>query len=76
MIGPMELVLLLVLLVLPYSILWVIAFVDILRSEFRDNEKLIWVLAVIFAPVLGMLCYFLFGRKRKAAKRGVSGIDG
>ena len=74
MLGLMELVLLLIL--LPYSILWVIAFVDILKGEFRDNEKLIWLLAVILAPVLGMLCYFLIGRKRKTAKQGVPGIDG
>lgn len=47
-------------------LLWVIALWDVLRSQFASaNDKLIWVLVVLFAPVVGILFYFLAGRKNK-----------
>jgi hypothetical protein len=45
--------------------LWVIALIDILRSDFRGNDKVIWVLVVIFFPFLGSILYFIVGRSRK-----------
>ena len=50
------------------AILWIIALVDILRSDFEGNEKLIWVLLVIFLPFLGSLLYFTIGRSRKISR--------
>ena len=47
------------------AFLWIIALVDILRSEFRGNDKVVWVLVVIFFPFLGSILYFLVGRSRK-----------
>ncbi|MBS3908004.1 MAG: PLDc_N domain-containing protein [Syntrophaceae bacterium] len=44
---------------------FIIAFVDILRSEFEGNNKLIWLLAVIFVPLIGSIAYFIIGRKQK-----------
>jgi len=45
---------------------WLIALVDILRSDFKhQNEKLIWVLVILFVPVLGPILYFVIGRKNK-----------
>jgi hypothetical protein len=46
--------------------MWVIALADILRHEFQgSNEKLIWVLVVIFMPFLGSLLYFIIGRQNR-----------
>ena len=45
--------------------LWIVALVDILRSEFRGNDKLIWILVVIFFPFLGSILYFALGRSAK-----------
>ena len=45
--------------------LWVIALIDILRSDFQGNDKVIWVLVVIFFPFLGSILYFIIGRSRK-----------
>lgn len=45
--------------------LWIIALVDILRSDFRGNDKVVWVIVVIFFPFLGSILYFLVGRSRK-----------
>lgn len=42
------------------------ALVDIIRSDFRDsNTKLIWVIIVIFVPVIGSILYFIMGSKQK-----------
>ncbi len=47
------------------TILCVVALLDILRSEFTGSNKLVWLLAVVFFPLIGSLAYFLFGRKQK-----------
>ncbi len=52
---------------------WLIALVDILKSEFKDSSnKLIWILVTLFLPFLGPILYFLVGRKQ--AKKG-TGIN-
>jgi hypothetical protein len=64
MLGLTEIFLILVLLVVP---LWIIALVDILKNDFKGNDKLIWLLVVILLPFIGSLCYFFIGRKRRIA---------
>lgn len=56
---------LLMLLALFGFIHFIFAFVDILRSEFAGNNKLIWLLSVIFVPFAGSIAYFIIGRKQK-----------
>ena len=51
--------------------LWLIAFVDILRNEFKGNDKLVWLLVVCFVPFIGPLCYFFIGRKKKIGGKNV-----
>ncbi|MBM4334260.1 MAG: hypothetical protein FJ117_24145 [Deltaproteobacteria bacterium] len=38
---------------------FVIAFIDILKSDYEGNNKLIWLLAVIFVPLIGSIAYFI-----------------
>ena len=64
MIGPTELILVLVILVFAL-LLPLLALVDILKSKFEGNNKLIWVLVVILLPILGTILYFLIGRNQK-----------
>jgi len=45
--------------------LWIIALVDILRNEFTGANKVIWLLVVVFIPILGFILYFTIGRKQK-----------
>jgi len=60
--GFIELILLVfVFVLLPF----VMAFIDILRSEFEHNNKLIWIIAVLLAPVIGSIAYLLIGKKQK-----------
>jgi hypothetical protein len=46
-------------------ILWIIALVDCLKSEFSGNNKLIWVIVILFFPVVGPILYFLMGRGQR-----------
>jgi hypothetical protein len=46
---------------------FIFAFIDILKNEFTGNNKLIWIIAVLFAPVIGSLAYFIIGRKQRVA---------
>lgn len=44
-------------------VLDIIALVDLLGDDGRSTgSKVIWTLAVVFMPVLGVVLYFLFGR--------------
>ena len=51
-----------------YLFLSIIALIDILRSDFKGNNKLIWVLVVIFFNLLGILLYLTIGRQQKVTK--------
>ncbi|MFH0758257.1 MAG: PLD nuclease N-terminal domain-containing protein [Bacteroidota bacterium] len=42
-----------------------LALASVLTSEFRGNDKIVWVLIIIFLPFLGSLLYFLIGRDRR-----------
>jgi len=61
-IGLTELIILLFVIFAP---IWFVAFLDILKNDFKGNEKLIWLLVVIFVPFIGPPCYFFIGFKQK-----------
>jgi len=46
-------------------VFWIWALIDILKSEFTGSNKLIWLLAVIMVPMLGMILYWFIGREQK-----------
>lgn len=63
--SEIHLIIVFIFILLP-SIFWIIALIDILKSDFRDtNGKIIWVLVVIFLPVIGSILYFLIGKSQK-----------
>lgn len=43
----------------------IIALISIVNKSFPNNDKLIWVLVVLFMPILGSILYFLIGRPRQ-----------
>lgn len=63
-IGPQELILILIISLFLF-ILPIIALVDIIRSEFTGNNKIVWVLIVIFFNIIGSVLYFLMGKNQK-----------
>ncbi len=42
-----------------------IALIDILKSTFKENDKIIWVLIVLLLPVIGPILYFMIGKSKK-----------
>jgi len=64
MIGPWQAILILVFVVIGV-LPTVIALIDILKSEFKGNEKIIWVLVVLFTNFFGAILYFIIGRSQK-----------
>ena len=63
MIGLPDLIILFVLFL--FFLPFILAFIDILRSDFGGNNKIVWLLAVIFVPFIGAVAYFIFGRNSK-----------
>lgn len=43
----------------------VFAIVDIVRSRINDNDKIIWILIIIFIPIMGSILYFLLTQNRR-----------
>ena len=43
----------------------ILALVDILKNEFKGNNKIVWVLVVLFFNFFGAILYFLIGREQK-----------
>ncbi|UZD21662.1 PLD nuclease N-terminal domain-containing protein [Algoriphagus halophytocola] len=50
-----------------YFALWIYCLVDIVRSEFKDsNMKLIWIVIILFAQLIGPLIYLVIGKGTKS----------
>jgi hypothetical protein len=62
-IGLLQFVLILLVLLFP-----VVALISVFRNKFQGNEKLIWILLIIFLPILGAILYFVFGRGKRVKK--------
>lgn len=41
------------------------ALISALMNDFPGNEKIIWVLIILFLPFLGSVLYFLIGRDKR-----------
>ena len=46
-------------------ILPLLALISVLTSEFQGNDKIMWVLIILFLPFLGSVLYFAIGRDRR-----------
>ncbi len=60
MIGPFGLSL-----ILFFLLSTIIALIDIVKNEFSGNNKIVWLLVVLFGNFLGAILYFIIGRKQK-----------
>jgi hypothetical protein len=43
----------------------IMALISVLMNEFKGNDKIMWVLIIIFLPFLGSLLYFMIGRGKR-----------
>ena len=45
-------------------VLDIIAIVDVLKSSMDTGKKALWIILVLILPVIGMVLYFLIGKKQ------------
>lgn len=64
MFGGIEIALILIILMFTL-IIPLIALIDVLKNKFEDNNKIIWVLVIIFLSTLGAILYYAIGRKQR-----------
>lgn len=49
---------------------WVYALIDCLRSDFRaSHQQLIWIILIVFAPMVGIFLYLSMSRRTKEKRR-------
>ena len=54
-------------------VFWFVALIDILKSEFKDNNnKIIWLVLTLLLPFLGPLLYFIVGRRQATKGTGIN----
>ena len=64
LIGPWQIIIILIA-ILFGIIPTIIALIDILKSKFNGNDKIVWVLVVLFFNLIGAILYFVIGRNQK-----------
>ena len=49
---------------------WIYALINLLRADFKDShQKLVWMLLLIFVPVIGTFLYLSMARTMKKRRR-------
>ena len=46
-------------------ILDIIAIVDAAKSNLDSGKKALWIILILILPLIGLILYFLVGRKKK-----------
>ena len=65
--GPFDLLILftVIFLVCLPTVFWIVEIVDVARRSFYEpNNKIIWILVVIFLHFIGALVYYFVGKKQ------------
>ena len=45
-------------------VLDIIAIVDAVKSSLDTGKKVLWIILILILPVIGMILYFLLGKKK------------
>ncbi|MDR2282946.1 MAG: hypothetical protein LBE37_07055 [Sphingobacterium sp.] len=53
-----------ILLVLPISIFYVYTFYHLMNNPKMDGNRTFWIIALLVASGLAMICYWIFGKDR------------
>jgi len=48
-----------------FLLLPIVTLINLLKSRFANNDKLVWTIVVVFLPFIGSLLYWMIGRKQK-----------
>lgn len=61
-------ILITLLVILFIFLLPLLALISALMNDFRGNDKILWVLVILFLPFLGSVLYFLIGRNNRVSR--------
>jgi hypothetical protein len=64
-IGIYEIIVLVVFISILASPFWIMAIIDILKSRFEGNDKIVWLLVLVFLGIPGIILYRVIGKKQK-----------
>ena len=65
-----------ILFMIGWCLLWLWSLVDILSSTFDDTMvKVIWLLVILFLPLIGAILYLLIGRTMKESATSNEGFE-
>jgi hypothetical protein len=67
-IGIWELLVLVIIISILAIPFWIISIIDILKSRFEGNNKIIWLLVVTFLSIPGIILYRVIGKKQKVIR--------
>jgi len=45
-------------------VLDIVALVDVIKSSVDTGKKVLWVILILVLPIIGMVLYFLIGKKK------------
>ena len=51
-------------------ILNIIAIYDVITGPKNTTQKILWVLAILFLPLIGLILYYVIGKKNLFARPG------
>ena len=64
-IGIYEIIVVLIVICILAIPFWIISIIDILKSRFEGNGKIIWLLVATFLSIPGIILYRVIGKKQK-----------
>lgn len=64
------------LLILIATLLPLMALIDLIRSNFKVLDKVVWLFMIIFLNFIGAILYYLIGRSQKLPKEYLVGSYG
>ncbi|PQJ75518.1 PLDc N-terminal domain-containing protein [Polaribacter gangjinensis] len=44
-------------------VFWIYALLNLLKSKLEKDDKIIWLLVILFIPIIGSLYYVFIGKK-------------
>jgi len=50
---------------IPLLILWIKTVVEIIQSDYEGENKVIWLIIVLMAGLMGIILYYIIGRKTR-----------
>lgn len=47
-----------------YAVIVIVTIFGCLKSSLEGGKKILWILVILFLPVIGLILYYLLGKKK------------